>query len=150
MELSFRWRWLLVVYTRLQGPFERSLVQTCTSKNEIPAYKAVLHTKDIVCLQVNNSHVAFFFLVDPSVYGHWRAAPQMVLPKLFRKGCLGYAKFDTLKLWCELKLPQSIGNQFTTWKNKMGGCLRGILYIFLEGTVVTFFVSGLLTPKLKC
>lgn len=50
-----------MVYIRLQGPLERALVQTCAFKNEIPVYKAVVHTKDIICLRVNNSHVAFFF-----------------------------------------------------------------------------------------
>lgn len=50
-----------MVPTRIQGPFERALVQTHTSKNEIPAYKAVVLTKDIVCLWMNNSHVVYFF-----------------------------------------------------------------------------------------
>lgn len=89
------------------------------------------------------------FLVDPGVAGHWTAAPQTVLPKPFRKGCLGYAKSDALKLRCEIKLSQSTGNQFTRWKNTRGRCLEYFIFIFWEDTVVTFLVSGLLTPKLK-
>jgi len=80
-----------------------------------------------------------FFLVDPGVAGHWTAASQTTLPKLLRKGCHGYAKCDTLKLQCELKLPQSSGNQFTGWKNTRGGYLRVLLWIFWEDTVVTLW-----------
>lgn len=34
----------------LKEPFERASVRTHTYKNEIPAYKAVEHAKDIICL----------------------------------------------------------------------------------------------------
>lgn len=121
------------MHTRIQGTFERALVQTHTSKNEIPAHKTVALTKVIVCLWMNNLHVVYFFLVDRGVAGHWTAAPQTVLPKPFSKGCLGYAKSDALKLRCEIKLSQSTGNQFTRWKNTRGRCLRGVLYFYFLG-----------------
>lgn len=86
------------MHTTLWEPFERTLVQTCTSKIRCQHmkqwYMLSLAYERVICVWLS------FFLVDPGGAGHRTAASQTILAKWFRKSCLGCAKSNTLKLCC--------------------------------------------------